>query len=1350
MRDFPRDKPSGLRHVGRMKALGTSLLLTKLCLLAAALLFSGRGTAAAAGAVTEWGLNTGLPNTTVDITAIAAGVDHTLGLTAGGFVRAWGGNNSGQLNLPFEVQDGGIVAVAAGDQTSYALKSDGRVSGWGNGFFFSNWSGISSISARGFTVAGVTSGGTVLVNNGTSPPAGLSGVTQVAVGGSHLLARRGNGTVVAWGSNLAGQTNVPVGLTGVTAVAAGFAHSLALKSDGTVIAWGAGGSFSNYGQAVVPAGLTGVSAIAAGSNHSLALKSNGVVVGWGDNGSGQLVPPAGLGALQAIAAEGFRSVAIYTPVPDIRVFQGQRRIPDGVRHDFGVVNPGASVTRTFAVVNYGNANLAMSSVMKDGLDAARFSVSALTQTTLPTGSSTEFTVTFSPTTTGPCFAALHLASNDPDEPVLDINLTGRTLLAAAAWPENAGPGAMPDGLTNLREVSGYGTYGAVLTGDGTILSWGGDSEMGFIPQTIPAQAATFALGGIEGALVKADGSVWTWSPRFGDVSQILPADSQITRIAAGGNHFLFLKSNGTLSGWGENDSGQLNIPAGLSDLMAFSAGGDHSLVVTNDGRVLAWGRNNHGQINVPADLRKVVDVAGGQKFSLALKSDGTVTGWGDNSYGQLNIPPGLGGVIAVAAHDIKALALKSDGSIVSWGYAAEPWPAALGRAGAMAVGRSRVLALVTPTPLAEISTEAGVIGSGTAIDFSWTPQGTPVTKILTIRNRGTLALTVGPLSKTGAHPGDYVIGVPGTGIVAPGAQTTVSVTFAPTAIGARLAGLNIGTNDPPRNPYSIALVGRTPMAVACWGWNIFGQTDPPPGLGDVVALAAGYNHSLALRSNGTVVAWGENRNGQTDVPAGLSNVKAIAAGQYHSLALKNDGSVVGWGLTDYQLSPPSGLTGIKAIAGGGFHSLALTNAGHVLGWGVYLNGRTEAPAGMTGVALIAAGFEHSLVSLTDELGRPAVLGFGGNTQGQLAARLVSATAMACGDYHNLVLQPDGTVIAWGANQFGQSTVPAGLSGVTAVSAGIGYSAALKSDGSASLWGVNSFGKTTLPAGLGPLGGITAGGWHALALVSPMPDVAVTYGINRVEDGGSVGFGVSGTSGSDVRTFTVLNRGTLPLTGLALTQNGADAASFSFTPPGTTTLAPGASTTFTLTFSTTAAGNRSAALQLASNDPDEAAYDIALNGSTGLTPLEVWRQTWFGSNTDQGWNENDPDGDLAANFVEFAFGTNPTVRTGTALRYAGALTGGGTLLETGSPVILYEQTGNTTDARGAWVRRRDAAAASLTYTPQVSADLTAWTSVTTAPAVLSSDSVYELAAIPLAVLPGGKVPRFFRIIVTVAP
>jgi alpha-tubulin suppressor-like RCC1 family protein len=118
----------------------------------------------------------------------------------------------------------------------------------------------------------------------------LTNAIAVAAGFQHALAIRTNGTVVAWGSNLSGQTNVPAGLSGVIAVAGGRDHSLALKTNGTVVAWGGNGD----GQASVPAGLTNVTAIAAGDFHSVALKSDGTVVAWGKNSSGQRNVPAHL------------------------------------------------------------------------------------------------------------------------------------------------------------------------------------------------------------------------------------------------------------------------------------------------------------------------------------------------------------------------------------------------------------------------------------------------------------------------------------------------------------------------------------------------------------------------------------------------------------------------------------------------------------------------------------------------------------------------------------------------------------------------------------------------------------------------------------------------------------------------------------------------------------------------------------------------------------------------------------------------------------------------------------------------------------------------------------------------
>ena len=56
-----------------------------------------------------------------------------------------------------------------------------------------------------------------------------------------------------------------------------------------------------------------------------------------------------------------------------------------------------------------------------------------------------------------------------------------------------------------------------------------------------------------------------------------------------------------------------------------------------------------------------------------------------------------------------------------------------------------------------------------------------------------------------------------------------------------------------------------------------------------MAIAAGRYDSLALKSDGTMVAWGDNLYGQAETPAGLANVVSIAGGGFHTLALESDG-----------------------------------------------------------------------------------------------------------------------------------------------------------------------------------------------------------------------------------------------------------------------------------------------------------------------------------------------------------------------------------------------------------------------------------------------------------------------------
>lgn len=70
-----------------------------------------------------------------------------------------------------------------------------------------------------------------------------------------------------------------------------------------------------------------------------------------------------------------------------------------------------------------------------------------------------------------------------------------------------------------------------------------------------------------------------------------------------------------------------------------------------------------------------------------------------------------------------------------------------------------------------------------------------------------------------------------------------------------------------------------------WGDNSSGQTAQPDNVSNVVAICAGFGHSVALQADGNVAVWGGDSWGQTNIPSGLSNVVAISAREFHTLAL---------------------------------------------------------------------------------------------------------------------------------------------------------------------------------------------------------------------------------------------------------------------------------------------------------------------------------------------------------------------------------------------------------------------------------------------------------------------------------
>ncbi len=243
-----------------------------------------------------------------------------------------------------------------------------------------------------------------------------------------------------------------------------------------------------------------------------------------------------------------------------------------------------------------------------------------------------------------------------------------------------------------------------------------------------------------------------------------------------------------------------------------------------------------------------------------------------------------------------------------------------------------------------------------------------------------------------------------------------------------------------------------------------------PANADIIEVAAGRAHSLALSSTGDVYGWGWNGDGQVGdnsivwrkTPVILSftgnpNIIKVSAGESISMALDDNGKVYTWGSDTYGklgngessadvLIPTQiGLSNIVDIEAGRYHMLAVGSNGHVYAWGKNTDGElgnnnnTEQP---------------SPIDITQ-------LAIDGSYSSDFAsAQIISVKA---GRYFSMALDNNGNVYTWGSDAIGKlgvgstevnSNIPlkTTLSGISQIAAQQNNAMALDNSGDVWMWG----------------------------------------------------------------------------------------------------------------------------------------------------------------------------------------------------------------------------------------------------------------------------------------------------------
>ena len=740
-----------------------------------------------------------------------------------------------------------------------------------------------------------------------------------------------------------------------------------------------------------------------------------------------------------------------------------------------------------------------------------------------------------------------------------------------------------------------------------------------LPNERPGSGAAFSTGSGRQfpnpkafAAITMNGSVVTWgAPTSGGNSSAVAASlsSNVTAVYSNGYAFAALKDNGAVVTWGQHYSGgdssavasslTSNVTAVYSTVAAFAA-------LKDNGSVITWGTADFGGNSsaVAASLSSGVKAvySNAQAFA-ALKDNGSVVTWGVADWGgnSTNLTGGnlSSNVTAVYSNQYAFAALKTGGSVVTWGSAS--WG---GNSSAVAASLSSNVTAVYSTyyAFAALKSNGSVVTWGSA-------------------NSG----------------GD-------SSAVAASLSSNVTAVY---SNGNAFAALNSNGS------------------VVTWGQHYTGgnSTSVAASLtSNVTAVYSTEGAFAALKSNGSVVTWGLVASGgnSTSVADKLaSNVTAVYSTETAFAALKTDGSVVTWGDADNggdstNVTGGNLTSGVKAVQSAFYYQYGpslSTSTGNITSTTTTLLGEVVSQGNSP---VTARGFVYALASVSDpKIGdagvtQVAVSGSGLGSYSQLLSGLTPNTAYVFRAY---VVNGEGTTYS-SAQNFSTNLPPVITShgGNTTVSLNVEENStavstvsATDADAGQTITYSISGGADAARFAIGSTSGVLtfaaapdfeapadADANNVYTVIVRATDngntpksatqtltVTVTNvldnGILAVEQpagtplasgNGSVGFGNLTIGQSNERIFTLRSQGEAALflpSGAVI--SGAAASDFSLVDSAPASLATGDNTTFTVRFSPTASGNRSATLSIPTNDtrPGRSRYTITLTGNGSATP-----------------------------------------------------------------------------------------------------------------------------------------------------